>query len=176
MAGRKPKPTALKALAGNPGKRKLNKSEPKPPQGAPEMPYYLTPEAKEEWERILPELEKVPGLMSRIDGTALASYCMAFARWVEAEEEVSQRGIVVEEPVFGRVGTTDDLTLIGTRLKKNPACTAALASQKEMRALLALFGMDPSSRSRIHSGGQEEKLSPLATLLKARQEAKQTVN
>ncbi len=30
MAGRKPKPTAVKKLEGNPGKRKLNKKEPVP--------------------------------------------------------------------------------------------------------------------------------------------------
>lgn len=30
MAGRKPKPTAVKKLEGNPGKRKLNKNEPVP--------------------------------------------------------------------------------------------------------------------------------------------------
>ena len=30
MAGRKPKPTALKKLEGNPGKRKLNTKEPVP--------------------------------------------------------------------------------------------------------------------------------------------------
>ena len=28
--GRKPKPTAVKELEGNPGKRELNKNEPKP--------------------------------------------------------------------------------------------------------------------------------------------------
>ena len=33
MAGRKPKPTAIKELEGNPGKRKLNKKEPKPEKG-----------------------------------------------------------------------------------------------------------------------------------------------
>lgn len=30
MAGRKPKPTALKELEGNPGKRKMNTKEPVP--------------------------------------------------------------------------------------------------------------------------------------------------
>ena len=30
MAGRKPKPTAVKKLEGNPGKRKLNTKEPVP--------------------------------------------------------------------------------------------------------------------------------------------------
>lgn len=31
--GRKPKPTALKVLEGNPGKRPLNDHEPIPPKG-----------------------------------------------------------------------------------------------------------------------------------------------
>ena len=34
MAGRKPKPTAIKKLEGNPGKRKLNTKEPIPAKGA----------------------------------------------------------------------------------------------------------------------------------------------
>ena len=33
MAGRKPKPTALKKLEGNPGKRKMNTKEPVPGKG-----------------------------------------------------------------------------------------------------------------------------------------------
>ena len=33
MAGRKPKPTVLKKLEGNPGKRKLNTKEPVPAKG-----------------------------------------------------------------------------------------------------------------------------------------------
>ena len=37
MAGRKPKPTALKKLEGNPGKRKLNTKEPVPAKGMPEL-------------------------------------------------------------------------------------------------------------------------------------------
>lgn len=37
MAGRKPKPTAVKKLEGNPGKRKLNTKEPVPAKG---MPMY----------------------------------------------------------------------------------------------------------------------------------------
>ena len=36
--GRKPKPTAIKKLEGNPGKRKLNQNEPQPEKTAPECP------------------------------------------------------------------------------------------------------------------------------------------
>jgi len=38
MRGRKSKPTSLKKLEGNPGKRPLNLNEPIPLQIAPELP------------------------------------------------------------------------------------------------------------------------------------------
>ena len=56
MAGRKPKPTALKKLEGNPGKRKLNTKEPMPGKGMPDCPKWLLPEAKKEWERLCVKL------------------------------------------------------------------------------------------------------------------------
>ena len=46
MAGRKPKPTALKKLEGNPGKRKLNTKDPVPGKGMSDCPKWLLPEAK----------------------------------------------------------------------------------------------------------------------------------
>ena len=52
MAGRKPKPTALKKPEGNPGKRKLNTKEPMPGKGMPDYPKWLLPEAKKEWEPV----------------------------------------------------------------------------------------------------------------------------
>ena len=50
MAGRKPKPTAVKKLEGNPGKRKLNTKEPVPAKGMPACSDCLMPESKKEWE------------------------------------------------------------------------------------------------------------------------------
>ena len=47
--GRTPKPTAIKQLEGNPGKRQLNTNEPKPKQKAPTCPKWLDDEAKKEW-------------------------------------------------------------------------------------------------------------------------------
>ena len=38
--GRKPKPTAMKVLEGNPGKRSLNTTEPQPPKRAPRCPNW----------------------------------------------------------------------------------------------------------------------------------------
>ena len=42
--GRKPKPTAVKVLEGNPGKRSLNTGEPKPEKKAPRCPAWLEDE------------------------------------------------------------------------------------------------------------------------------------
>ena len=52
MAGRRPKPTHLKLLNGNPGKRAINPNEPKPPAELPAPPDYLSEIAKVEWQRI----------------------------------------------------------------------------------------------------------------------------
>lgn len=101
--GRKPKPTALKLLEGNSGKRPLNIAElvsercptAKPflrskntdnkPTGVPECPDWLEDEAKAEWERVGTILENM-GMLTSVDTTAFAGYCQAYARWREAEE------------------------------------------------------------------------------------------
>ncbi len=48
---RKPTPTRLKLLGGNPGKRPLNLDEPQPEPTLPEPPAHLSDEAKAEWGR-----------------------------------------------------------------------------------------------------------------------------
>ncbi len=46
MRGRKPKPTRLKIIDGNPGKRPIRGDEPQPPKGQPSCPAHLSPTAK----------------------------------------------------------------------------------------------------------------------------------
>jgi hypothetical protein len=48
MRGRRPKPTRVKALTGNPGKRPLNTHEPRPEPAAPDCPPELSPAARQE--------------------------------------------------------------------------------------------------------------------------------
>ena len=76
MAGRKPKPTAIKKLEGNPGKRKLNTKEPIPAKGMPNCPEWLMPEAKKEWERRA-DLMNQRGVLTEVDMAALAAYCQS---------------------------------------------------------------------------------------------------
>ena len=81
--GPRPKPTALKILAGNPGKRPLNHREPKPRTGILRCPTWLDKEARACWKRLIPEL-KLMGVLGRIDVDALINYCDTWSRWKRA--------------------------------------------------------------------------------------------
>ena len=85
MRGRRPKPTRLKMLTGNPGKRPLNDDEPRPEASIPECPPELGPVAREEWDRLVGELAALR-LLTNLDRAALAAYCGAYALWAEATE------------------------------------------------------------------------------------------
>ena len=95
MAGRKPKPAAMKKLEGNPGKRKLNTNEPIPAKGKPVCPDRLMPEAKKEWER-LAKLMNQMGFLTEVDMAAFAAYCQSYARWKEAQEYITSVGSTFE--------------------------------------------------------------------------------
>lgn len=80
-----PKPTALKLLEGNAGKRSLNLADGVNPRvEAPTAPKHLGIEARKEWKRITPLLEDL-GLVSGLDRAALALYCQAVGRLSELE-------------------------------------------------------------------------------------------
>lgn len=134
MRGRKPKPTALKLLEGNPGKRKLNPREAKPKAVAPTRPAHVQGVARREWCRIVREL-KALGLVTKIDRAALAAYCVAYGRWVEAEDQIREHGMVI-------VGSKGSLV-------RSPYLMIANKAMEQMRQLLIEFGMTPSSRSRV---------------------------
>lgn len=132
--GRKPIPTNLKILHGNPGKRPLPEDEPKPPPIAPDCPDHLDGEAKREWDRIAPELEAL-GLLTYIDKSALAAYCQAWSRWVNAEELLKKHGVLAKSP--------------NGYLMQSPLLAIANRAMEQMKSYLTEFGMTPASRTRV---------------------------
>jgi P27 family predicted phage terminase small subunit len=139
MSGRRPKPTKLKEITGNPGKRALNKSEPRP-SGVPTCPRWIIGDARKEWNRISKELIAI-GLLTSVDRAALAAYCVSYGRWSEAEQRIQKTGLLIKSPT-GNV-------------QKNPLVLIAEESMRLMRGFLGEFGMTPSSRSRISTTPQE---------------------
>lgn len=97
MRGRKPKPTRLKVLTGNPGKRALNHDEPRPEPAVPECPPELSERAQAEWNRLAGELATLR-VLTNLDRAALAAYCGAYALWAEATEAIQKFGAMVKSP------------------------------------------------------------------------------
>src|SRR3990167_9530086 len=92
ISGRKPKPTRLKVLEGNPGKRPLPADEPEPRMLSIECPEMLQGEARVEWERLAPELSAL-GLLTTVDRAGLVAYCQAWGRLVMAEAFIAEQGV-----------------------------------------------------------------------------------
>lgn len=132
--GRKPKPTALKELEGNPGKRQLNANEPKPAARAPSCPKWLEDDAKKEWRRLAKQMELL-GVLTEVDMAAFAGYCQAYARWKAAEEFISKHGAIVKTP--------------SGYWQQVPQVSIAQQYLKQMSKFCEQFGLTPASRSRI---------------------------
>ena len=149
--GRKPTPTAIKELEGNPGKRPLNSNEPKPVKKAPACPKWLEPEAKKEWRRLVKQMETL-GILTQVDMAAFAGYCQAYARWKEAEEFITQHGSIVKTP--------------SGYWQQVPQVSIAQTYLKIMNRFAEQFGLTPASRSRIIAGndnksGAEDEMEAL---------------
>ena len=133
MTGR-PKPTALKLIEGNRGRRPFNKREPKPRPVVPKCPAHLNTTAKREWSRVSKVLHKL-GLLTEIDRAQLALYCQAWGRWVEAEEALKADGIIITAP--------SGYPML------NPQYAVCKQAMVTMQRALSEFGMSPASRTRV---------------------------
>lgn len=143
-SGPKPKPTKIKKLQGNPGKRPLNKKEPKPKQivKIQSAPRHLDPVAKKEWRRTGKKLIGL-GLLTDIDLPAFAAYCQQYSTWVMATEEIKKNGVLS----YAKNGFPMQSPFVAIQNK----------AQVEMRKWLTEFGMTPSSRSRVEVNDEPEK-------------------
>jgi len=74
MRGRKPIPTHLKVLRGNPGRRPINGEEPQPDLTTHDAPPGLTREARKIWDVIAPQLIGLK-LLTDLDRGHLARAC-----------------------------------------------------------------------------------------------------
>ena len=129
MRGRKPEPTVLKVLRGNPHQHRLNRAEPKPPPADLTPPAWLDAAAADEWTRLAPRLAQL-GLLTTIDEHALATYCQIWVRWKDAQVQIANRGMVIDGMI-------------------SPYLTISDRCITQLRHFLIEFGMTPSSRARV---------------------------
>lgn len=163
MKGRKAKPTALKLLQGNPGKRKLDTlHEPQPVIGLGLPPPELAgdDDAIRVWMELGPELVTM-GTLGESDRNLFAAYCQAVS-----ENRILSGQIMALRAKRRRSGK-DELAMI-----------TAIAQRRKARAELAKygaeFGIGASSRTKIKLkrddgqlplAGLGEPESPLARIL-----------
>lgn len=131
LRGPAPRPSKLNELRGNPGKR-AKRREPEPSPASTACPAWLEAEAKEEWNRVAPELGRL-GLLTVVDLPAFAGYCQSYRRWREAERVV-----------------TDTIKAGGMAMAVSQGLEGMARERlRLMKALAAEFGFTPASRSRV---------------------------
>jgi len=149
MAGRPPKPAAIKRAEGNPGRRPIP-VEPDVSDKKPRCPSYLRGEAKKEWRRVVDDLHQA-GIIMEVDRTVLALYCNALAQYLEAEAHVLVEGAV-------------ELTPNGYPVKSAWLTIRDKAFDQMMKCLTEM-GMTPVSRAKV-AAREQEKFDPFEQWVK----------
>lgn len=142
--GRKPKPTALRLVGGNAGKRPIPKKEAIIALSEPTPPAFLCDDAKVEWGRVCSVLYS-SGLMTELDRAALAAYCAAYGRWAQAERAINRMASKDELNSALMIKTSNGNAI------QNPLVGIANKAKSDMVRYAAEFGMTPSARSRVNS-------------------------
>lgn len=163
--GPKPKPTRAKELAGNPGKRPLNDREPRPERGAPTCPGWLSKEARAEWRRVCPELDRLGLLCRKVDRAALAAYCQAYAELEYATALLNTEGRIVKEPITSTSRVTGETSVVGQRLKAHPAVKLQRDAFARVKSFLSEFGLTPASRVNLRTPDAPIQDDPFEKLL-----------
>ncbi len=141
--GRKPEPTYLKLMKGNPSHRPLPRGEPMPASAptCPSAPSYISGHAAEEWARTAPVLFNL-GLLTKLDTASFAVYCMSYAQWRSATELLAEAAAA--DPQTHGLLIERDSGLIA-----NPLIGVARRAAETMLRIAGEFGMTPASRTRI---------------------------
>jgi len=142
MPGRKKIPTKIHILKGTDRADRRNKNEPTPDSKIPSAPDILKGEALLEWGRITVELDRL-GLLTELDRTELAMYCQAYGRWLKFERLIAEKGELYK--------TTNG------NIQTSPAMWVANKAMEQCHKFLTEFGMTPSSRSKVSSGGNGQQ-------------------
>jgi P27 family predicted phage terminase small subunit len=132
--GPAPKPTALRVLRGDHPER-INRNEPKPLEGPLTKPTWLTPDASELWDRLVPHF-KAMGTVKSCDSELLAAYCEAWSRFRRIQHLVNtteplhkgREGVMVKNPVWAQLirDVTADLRILSREFGLTPSARASL--------------------------------------------------
>ena len=163
--GPQPLPGNVHLLRGNASKKPTAAlfDELRPEVELPDCPSWCWAEAKKEWKRISAELLRY-GLVSKLDRAALVLYVQAWARMVWAEKRLA-RAIKLadqareEAEARGEEYTGGDGIQVKTtngNFTYSHYWVVQRHAAQEVNRYLALFGLSPSSRSRVSTSDNRQ--------------------
>jgi P27 family predicted phage terminase small subunit len=134
------KPTNLRLIEGNKGKRAINKNEPDPDfLNDLTAPSWLSAAAVTVWNEMAPKL-RAARLLTKIDVPFLEMGCVALANYRHAAQMLG-----------------DDLVLEGSKAEYvNQWMVAQSMAFKQAMAVFQQFGMSPAARTRISINPQND--------------------
>ncbi len=150
MPGPAPKPTALKLVEGNRGKRAINRQEPDPVYlNDLTPPAWLPPAAADIWNELAPKL-RAAKVLTEMDVQALAMGCVAIAQHRLSVQRVGD-DLVKSKQIENEEG---DTVQAGEHV--NPWLIVQSMTFKQAMAIFAQFGLTPAARSRIAINPQDD--------------------
>lgn len=156
MAGRRPKPTVLKLITGNPGKRAINRDEPNAGRITSGCPEHLHSSGKEAWNKLSVLLDSM-GVLTEADTFTLERLCDCYTDILECRILIEQDGRTYT--VIGSDGNAI--------IKHNPAVAQLRAADSQFKSYLVEFGLTPAARSKVKAEKiTEDKTDPLAKFFK----------
>jgi P27 family predicted phage terminase small subunit len=148
MRGRKPKPTLLKKLHGNPGQRKLNADEPQPTAPLVEAPPQFNDDMRAIWDYALANAP--PGLLGTLDRSVLSAWVVACSIYSEAVRQYASRG----ELLLIRLGPPPARGEADMRpFMQNPLFPVINKQAAIMMKAAEQLGFSPVSRARVQTSG-----------------------
>lgn len=149
-------PDNVRMLTGNRGHRPMTKAAGvlSPEIEIPDCPAHLSAEAKKEWKRVAPELLKIR-IITQLDRAALAAYCQAYARWVEAEQRIKELNEAGKKNGTKGAGLYD-LTPNGFK-QMSVWLQISNRATEQMHRWMAEFGMTPANRAKIQQAQVPEQ-------------------
>ncbi|MEM6942123.1 MAG: phage terminase small subunit P27 family [Pseudomonadota bacterium] len=104
------------------------------PNALPRCPEHLSAVARREWRRIAGPLHRM-GVLTIVDRAALAAYCQAYGRWVEAEQKLAETPLMLKTP--------------SGYVQQSPWLSVSNKQLELMGRYMGELGITPSSRSRV---------------------------
>lgn len=100
----------------------------------PRCPDHLNDVARKEWRRLASPLFDA-GILTLADRAALAAYCVAYARWVEAERKLAETPALLKAP--------------SGYVQQSPWLTVANKQMELMGRYMSELGLTPVARTRL---------------------------